>query len=61
MPAYKKIHVGIYNTELNALEDILFAELSEEERQENVAIVKKLWLRLVKKYDDKPIEKDKQV
>ncbi|MEO8713190.1 MAG: hypothetical protein ABI405_13750 [Parafilimonas sp.] len=57
MAAYKKIQINIYNKELNALEDILFAKLSEKQKDHDITIVKKLWSRLVNQYDDKTIKK----
>lgn len=47
----KKISVTIKNKQLDALEDLLFSELSFVEREEATKQAKKLWHKLVKGFD----------
>lgn len=52
-PKQKTITVKIRNKHLDALEDLLFAELTEEQKEKNIKQATKLWKTLVKKYDAK--------
>lgn len=49
----KKITVKVKNKQLDTLEDLLFAELTDEETTRKKEQVKKLWAALVKAYDKK--------
>ncbi|MCG9910878.1 MAG: hypothetical protein MH137_06200 [Flavobacteriales bacterium] len=49
----KSIKVKVINKWLNALEDVLFAELTEEEALRKRKQATKLWRSLVKAHDKK--------
>jgi hypothetical protein len=49
----KKIKVKIKNKHLNALEDLLFCNLSKSKEEKYIKKSKKLWTTLVKAYDKK--------
>ncbi len=51
MAKKKTITVSIENKQLDALEDLLFAELTDSEKTTTLKSVKKLWLALVEAYD----------
>jgi hypothetical protein len=47
----RKITVEIQNKQLNALEDLLFVELTEKKKAAATKQVKQLWQALVAAYD----------
>lgn len=47
----KKITITVSNQQLDALEDLLWAELSEKEVEKTRIKVKQLWQLLVESYD----------
>jgi len=49
----KKITVTIKNKQLEALEDLLYCELTQERKVKHVKQLKRLWTILVKAYDKK--------
>ena len=51
MTKKKTIIVSIENRQLDALEDLLFAELNDGDKTKATKIAKKLWLALVEAYD----------
>jgi hypothetical protein len=51
MEKIRKIKIKVRNSELDALEDLLFSELSESERKKLTKKCLKLFGRLVEKFD----------
>ena len=49
----KKITVVVKNKQLDALEDLLYCELTDEQKEKSIKDAKKLWKLLVKAYDKK--------
>ena len=49
----KSIKLKVKNKWLNALEDLLYAELNDKEAAKNRKTAAKLWHKLVKAYDKK--------
>ena len=49
----KKITVIVKNKQLDALEDLLYCELTDEQKEKSIKNAKKLWTLLVKAYDKK--------
>lgn len=49
----KKITVTVKNKQLDALEDLLYCELTDEQKIKQTKQAKKLWAALVKAYDKK--------
>ena len=47
----KKITLTVKNKHLDALEDLLYAELTEDQKTKYETQVKKLWTALVKAWD----------
>ena len=56
LPSEKTITVKVENEWLNAMEDWIFCELSEEETEKSRKEMRKLWQALVDAYD-KSLEK----
>jgi len=52
-PKERTIRVKVKNKQLNALEDLLYVELSEEQKEKYIKKAKKLWGKLVRAYDQK--------
>ena len=48
----KIISFEVDNKQLDALEDLLFAEISDSEKKKIVSQAKKLWQSLVEAYDN---------
>lgn len=55
----KRITVTIRNEQLDALEDLLYCELSTEKKETYTVLAKELWRKLAKAYDKKkkPVKK----
>ena len=49
----KRITVTIKNEQLDALEDLLYCDLSTEKKEAYTVLAKELWHKLVKAYDKK--------
>lgn len=49
----KKISVTVKNKHLDALEDLLYCELTDEQKVKYKKQAKKLWTAIVKAYDKK--------
>ena len=49
----KKITLTVKNMHLDALEDLLYCELTCEQKGKSIKNTKKLWTLLVKAYDKK--------
>lgn len=52
----KKISVEIQNKQLDALEDLLYAELNEKEKAGAIKQVKQLWQSLVEAFDKEKVK-----
>lgn len=48
---YKKVTISISNDELNALEDFIMCEVSEEKQEKYKKKCLNIWNRLVKEFD----------
>lgn len=57
-PKQKRISLLIKNEQLDALEDLLYCELSAEKQEAYSILAKELWRKLVKAYDKKPKKKE---
>lgn len=53
MKKEKKITITVKNKHLDALEDLLYCNLTEDKKEKYSKQVKKLWTVLVKAYDKK--------
>lgn len=49
----KKITAIVKSKQLDALEDLIFCELTDEQKEKSIKDAKKLWTLLVKAYDKK--------
>jgi hypothetical protein len=49
----KRINVTVKNKQLDALEDLLYCKLTDEQKIKYTKQAKKLWTTLVKAYDKK--------
>ena len=49
----KKITAIVKNKQLDALEDLLYCELTDEQKEKSIKDVNKLWILLVRAYDKK--------